>query len=65
MYCEENGSMKPPAKKSTGFADADNVQKKKNRFPHLTQHLHLFQGFGSGGFLFLIKVFFFNLKINN
>ena len=53
MYCEENGSMKPPAKNSTGVTDI--VQKKENRFPPLNQHLHLYQGFGSGGFLFLIK----------
>ena len=38
---DENGSMKPPAKNSTGVAN--NAQKKK--------------GFGRGGFLFLIKVF--------
>ena len=54
-YCEENGSMKPPAKNERTELESPTMSQKKRTISTSDQHLHIFRdlvGGGGVGFLF-------------
>ena len=53
-YCEENGSMKPPAKNERTELESPTMSQRRRTISTSDQHLHIFLGFGRGGGFFIL-----------